>query len=440
MGFKWSWVRIPPSRPSPPPFQYPVTLKRMMFPRARFFGRCLTGSVLAAFVLACSSDSPSSPQTPESCLANEPGNGATVTAGPAGPNPEHADSDTMFRGFLVDPADPDVLYLGTERNGILRSADGGATWARLRRGLRWNDVGYPEIWSLAINPADHTRPFAATTDSPGPLYGEAYPSANAGIYRSENSGQDWTRSNCGLTNAKTSFVLYVPGAAQTMVASVQAGAPSFSNPPAAYYTGGLFRSTNGGAAWVRAAAPAAVDSMEFWQILARGNKLITYAFWDADISKNVGFLQSLDGGASWTTFAPDVRVNRYYTWDVSASGDTMFAAEPDGFAIDRSVDGGTTWTALQMDGVVSRLAISPADSRLAFYVTGEKKFYRSTDGLATRTVVLTTPDIIQSIQFAPSAPDTIYVATRGYLVYRSTDAGVTWTLRKNVRADVLNVQ
>jgi hypothetical protein len=378
---------------------------------------------------------------PVTSCGNEEGNGATVTGGPTGPNPAHSDGDTVFRGFVIDPLDALTVYLGTERNGIVRSNDGGATWTRLRSGQRWNDVRYPEIWSLAINPSDRTKLFAATTDSPGPLTGENYPSANAGIYRSENSGQTWARSNCGLTNAKTSFVLYVPGTPQTMVASVQAGAPSFTNPPAPYYTGGLFRSTNGGAAWTRAAAPASVDSMEFWQILARGNKLFTFAFWDADISKNVGFLRSLDGGASWTTFAPAVRVKRYYTWAVSASADTILAAEPSGFVIDRSIDGGATWTSLAMDGMfgtVSRVALSPANSRLVLYETGERKLLRSTDGLATSSVVLTTEDVVQEIQFAPSAPDTVYAVTRGYLVYRSTDAGLTWTLRRNVRADVLN--
>jgi photosystem II stability/assembly factor-like uncharacterized protein len=380
---------------------------------------------------------------PAPACDSDPGNGATIVAGPSAPNPSQGDNDTVFRGFLVDPLDPMILYLGTERNGILRSADGGATWTRLRQGLRWNDVGYPEIWSLAINPADRTKLFAATTDSPGPLTGP-YPSANAGLYSSENSGAAWTRRNCGLTNAKASFVLYVPGAVpggQTLVASVQAGAPSFSNPPAAYYTGGLFRSTDGGSAWTRAAAPAAADSMEYWQILARGSKLFTFAFRDADLSKNVGFLQSLDGGASWTTFAPSVRTKRYYTWAASASGDTLLAAERDGFTIDRSTNGGATWTALPMDGmqgVVSLVALSPANSRHVLYASGADKLLRSTDGMVNFTVVLSTLDIIQGIVFAPSAPDTVYAVTRGYLVYRSLDGGATWTLRRNVRQDVLN--
>jgi hypothetical protein len=408
-----------------------------------FFPRIIFLS--AVFLIACDSgNDPSGPAgAPTPVCVSDPGNGATLTSGPAGPNSAHGDNDTMFRGFLVDPVDPDVLYLGTERNGIVRSPDGGATWTRLRQGLRWNDVGYPEIWSLTMNPADRRSLFAATTDSPGPLTG-SYPSANAGLYRSPNSGETWSRSNCGLSNAKASFVLYVPTAAndgQTLVASVQAGAPSFPNPPAAYYTGGLFRSTDGGSAWTRAAAPAAADSMEYWQILARGPRLITFAFRDADISKNVGFLQSLDGGASWTPFASPVRVKRYYTWDASASGDTLLAAQLDGFTIDRSLDGGATWTALQMDGTlgaVSRVAISPADSRLVLYSTGQLKLLRSTDGLATRAVVLTTTDPVQVIAFAPSNPATVYAVTRGYLVYRSLDGGATWTLRRNVRADVLN--
>jgi photosystem II stability/assembly factor-like uncharacterized protein len=395
----------------------------------------------ALFALSCDNGSDPAPlPAPGTCAENEAGNGAAVTSGPSAPDSAHGDHDTVFRGFLVDPQDASTVYLGTERNGIVRSTDGGATWTRLRKGIRWNDVGYPEIWSLALNPADRAEIFAATTDSPGPLAG-SYPSANAGLYRSENSGEDWTRSNCWLPHAKTSNVLYVPGQVGTLVASVQAGAPSFTNPPAAYYTGGLFRSTNDGSSWTRASAPVAADSMEYWQILARGSKLVTFAFRDADLSKNVGFLRSLDGGAVWTAFAPAARLKRYYTWDVSANGDTILAAERDGFAIDRSTDGGSTWAALRTDpqhGAVSLLAISPADSRVVLYAGGSNVLVRSLDGLATRQVVLTTTDRVQGIAFAPSAPATVYAVTRGYLVYRSLDGGATWTLRRNVRADVLN--
>jgi hypothetical protein len=403
------------------------------------FGR-FAGILFAVFGLSCNSGDSTSPIV-ATCDENEPGDVAMVTDGPSGPNPAHSDHDTMFRGFLVDPLDPFKLYLGTERNGILQSSDGGDTWTRLRQGVRWNDVGYAEVWSLAMDPADHTKVLAATTDSPGPLAGGAYPSANAGIYLSTNSGAVWTRSNCGLTHAKTSFVLFVPGAPNTVVASLQAGAPSFTNPPKPYYTGGLFRSTNGGAQWARAVAPAAVDSMEFWQILARGSKLITFAFLDAELHRNVGFLQSLDGGASWTPFASAVRTKRFYTWAVSTSGDTILAGEPDAFAVDRSTDGGATWSSLPMDGMrgtVSRVAISPANSKLVFYEAGSRVLLRSTDGLATVTEVLTTPDIVQVIEFAPSAPDTMYAITRGYQVYRSLDAGVTWSLRRDIRAEVLN--
>jgi photosystem II stability/assembly factor-like uncharacterized protein len=156
----------------------------------------------------------------------------------------------------------------------------------------------------------------------------------------------------------------------------------------------------------------------------------------------VGFLKSLDGGATWAPFAPSVRTKRYYTWVASASGDTLLAAERDGFQVDRSVDGGANWTALQMDamqGTVSLLALSPANSRHVLYATGSNALVRSIDGLTTRTVVLNTADVIQGIVFAPSAPDTVYAVTRGYRVYRSVDGGATWTLRRDVRADVLNV-
>ena len=45
---------------------------------------------------------------------------------------------------------------------------------------------------------------------------------------------------------------------------------------------------------------------------------------------------------------------------------------------------------------------------------------------------------INDIVFAPSDPTIIYVAATGYLLYRSTDSGASFTLIKNIRTQVLN--
>lgn len=44
--------------------------------------------------------------------------------------------DTPFHSLIVDPSDPAVAYVGTEGNGIFKTTNGGATWTRLRNGLK----------------------------------------------------------------------------------------------------------------------------------------------------------------------------------------------------------------------------------------------------------------------------------------------------------------
>ena len=80
--------------------------------------------------------------------ANALGNGDEIISGPSGP--DGADRDNPFQSLTVYPADPNHILVGTERNGFLRSRDGGITWERLRYGLRHSGGGYPEIYDIAI--------------------------------------------------------------------------------------------------------------------------------------------------------------------------------------------------------------------------------------------------------------------------------------------------
>ena len=144
------------------------------------------------------SPAPVTGTTHEDC-GNAIGNGNEIISGPA--TPESADRDSVFRSLTVHPTDPQIVLMGTERNGILKSTDGGATWTWHRQGLRWMPgVGYPEFYDIAISPDDPNIVFAATVDSPGPVTGD-YPSAIAGIYKSVDGGETWVRKNCGLTNS-----------------------------------------------------------------------------------------------------------------------------------------------------------------------------------------------------------------------------------------------
>jgi hypothetical protein len=83
------------------------------------------------------------------------------------------------------------------------------------------------------------------------------------------------------------------------------------------------------------------------------------------------------------------------------------------------------------------VAVSPADSERVLYA-GTSILTLSTDGLDSTQVVLEAAASINDVVFAPSDPSIVYVATEGYLIYKSTDAGQSFSLMENIRNNVLN--
>ena len=73
-------------------------------------------------------------------VGNDIGNGLEIIHGPDGP--DGPDRDNPFRSLTVHPLDANTVLMGTERNGFVKSVDGGQTWTRHRLGLRHHSAGY----------------------------------------------------------------------------------------------------------------------------------------------------------------------------------------------------------------------------------------------------------------------------------------------------------
>ncbi|HET9209196.1 MAG TPA: hypothetical protein VFR03_02295, partial [Thermoanaerobaculia bacterium] len=67
---------------------------------------------------------------------------------------------TDLTALALDPVDPDVLYLGTLQRGVFKSSDGGATWAPLGTGLEGLDVRF-----LAVDPRNASALYAGTSEA-----------------------------------------------------------------------------------------------------------------------------------------------------------------------------------------------------------------------------------------------------------------------------------
>ena len=387
--------------------------------------------------------------TPGSELcSNAIGNGLELVAGPDGPL--GADADSVFRSLTVDPTDAQTVILGTERNGAVVSHDGGVTWTRSREGIRHAPEGYPEFWDIAISPHDPSLVIAATLSSPGPVAGD-WPSSSAGVYRSTDGGATWTRSNCGLTNSRITSVSFDAVDASVVVIGIEGGTPSFTPaPPEGTSLGGLFRSTDAGLTWVQVSEGTSADTNGFWRMESRASggsvgTVLTFGLAYTDLEENLGFLRSDDGGASWTALAEEHRTRQVTSFDTSLDGQTIYAHERSSFENWRSDDGGVTWSSYSHPNANGPIAVSPADRNVVLFA-GRTTLWRSTNGLTSVVQVLETgmtsngtQGVIHDIEFAASNPSVVYVATEGYLVYRSDDGGVTWSLVADVRGDVLGV-
>lgn len=168
-------------------------------------------------------------------------------------------------------------------------------------------------------------------------------------------------------------------------------------------------------------------------------------------SPSGGLWKSIDGGLSWssnTDLLPNLGVSDIAIHPNNPS--IMYIATGDRDASDtytygilKSIDGGMTWdtTGLSFDITQSyranRILIDPNNPNTLIASTREGSYgqvYRSTDAGASWSVVKTNVNFI-SMEFKPGDPNTIYAATSAApssaRFYKSIDNGLTWNIVTN---------
>ncbi len=375
------------------------------------------------------------------------GNGLEIVRGPLEPD-RPSDRDSVFYSLAVDPLNQDIIFVGTERNGIFRSIDGGATWEWLRKGIKHTEFGYPEIYFISISPlGSNIAVFAATTNGPGPLTGQY--AAGAGIYKLIHNGSTWVSSNCGLSHAGLHTVVFDNYNPNILLAALSSEQPSQSQLQGLFFPGGIFKSSDLGENWYETNTPVGNDDNEFHQIYSRGlssTTFFTYGYNFADPSLNLGFLKSTDGGENWTSFSPFGKNNQIYSFDVSSDAMVFYVYEYSDHTkwMHKSIDGGENWTT-QSGPFFGVVKVSPEDSNLVLFFGSNLpnyqsyKIYKSNDGLKSYSGVLDLQMVVLDIEFAPSNPEIVYAACEGYDIYKSTDSGDTWNKLINLRSEIINI-
>jgi uncharacterized protein (TIGR03437 family) len=305
-------------------------------------------------------------------------------------------------------------------HSIFATNDAGASWRPINNNLRALTVN-----SLAIDPTQTRTLYAATS---------------AGLYKSLDAGASWTQI---FPDAKVAMrVVIDPRTPATLFALY--GDSQMAQ---------VAKTTDGGATWQVLTAnlpppryPAPARQFGDLAVDPQHPEVV----WLTDVALgSPAIYRSTDGGAHWTSvrdFPPpfifgqgdslgggQIQIDRQNTDRVYVCCSTQLT--PSAPALFRTDDGGKTW----VEGAhapIGTPAVDPTNGA-TLYGTSGREVYRSTDAGQTWTTVPLPPyaepgssfiGFFRSPAFDPSGA--LYLTNDGGLLLRSTDGGATWTTRQ----------
>jgi hypothetical protein len=306
--------------------------------------------------------------------------------------------------IAVSPSYPGTprLWIGTYFAGMYLSNDDGATWTSSNDGMAATDIR-----SVIVHPADNTRLFAG--------YGDSISSPSPAFYRSTSSGT-WTVSNSGLNAWQLRTVLIDPTTAGTIGSTLMYGVGSgfdTSNPSSNGRNSGIYRSSDGGLTWstLNGGIPVIGATGHYAGLLRTiiaDPRSCASPPADGSVCTS-GPLRTLyvtGGGRSGTDPAPGTGphlIPRLYRVMKSTDGGVDWADSSTGLPADLVSTNGTDQTFDSVEGVTP-IVMDPSNSNILYIGT----FADAVDAAGNSA----TPQVASG-------------------VYKSTDAGASWTLASN---------
>jgi hypothetical protein len=263
----------------------------------------------------------------------------------------------IVNSLLIGGANPNILYASTARLSggciytdklFFKSTDGGVSW---------NDIANPSgggcgfFFSspvLALDP----------TDSDDLYLGGGGDCGGAWLDKSPNGGLDWRSLSNGFASTLNALVID-----PTNAATLYAATPE-----------GVFKSTNGGAAWNNAGLTTGVAALAVDRVIPG----TVYAATGGSYSDPGfhGLFKSVDGGASWASInnglAGVIDTHSSVTALAIGPDNGILYAATSGHGVYKSSDGGANWAPFN-DGLTNRdvraLTISPKAPNTLYALT-----------------------------------------------------------------------
>ena len=353
------------------------------------------------------------------------------------------------RSFAYDPASPSHIYMGTTMSWIYQSTDGGATWKRLARLGKVDDLVvdnmvidssdpktiYAGVWRLDRTDGgvyishDGGATWAASADMDGKSIRalSQAPSdpkilvagAISGVYRSSDSGVHWTQ----ITPVGNGEILKVESIAIDPVDPKTIYAGTWHLP---------WKTTDGGATWHNIKQGLIDDSDVFSIIIDPTRPSVVYASACSGIylSSTAGELfhkvQGIPSTARRTRVLMQDPTNRQVVYAGTTEG------------LYKTSDGGATWSRMTgPDVIINDVYVDPRNNKHVMLATDRSGVLTSQDASASFQATNRGFYQRQVTALLPDAkhPETIYAGVVNDKIYGGVfvtdDGGKTWTQRSS---------
>ena len=297
-----------------------------------------------------------------------------------------------FRGGRISAVSgvigqPGVFYVGTPAGGVWKTTSAGATWYPVFDSVR----SVSSIGAVEVAPSDPDVIYVGTGDLNSFLEG-----MGDGMYKSSDAGRTWRHMGLEGTQQITAILVHPRDPNLVLVAALGGFFQTQSD------ARGVFRSTDGGATWVKtlyiddktgigtlaraADTPDVIFAATRFRYLAAGARIAP----QPDTAQTrTRLYKSSDGGLTWREIVggglPPLRGRVSIAAAIGSNGQRVYLIGD--FGLYRSDDGGTSWRQMAADdkrianaqgGYNSGVYVDPknADIVYTFHVTA----YRSTDG------------------------------------------------------------
>ena len=240
-----------------------------------------------------------------------------------------------MQAIVIDPTNPSTLYVGRSMDGIYKSTDCGATWAKVSTGIGAQTMSTGRSWSMKIDP-----------DNPQTIYTiQGY--GTSGVFKTTDGGVDWTQiltpniTSVAPSGGVMGYIGMDPNDSLHLLVGWHAVcAAPFNQACYAETTdgGNTWTMRNGEASWVGGEGSSyEIISNDAWMFTSQSN----------------GAWLSQDQGTTWNQI-PNI-LGQHSLGDLyRAANGTVYHAEGNG--VFQSIDGGVTWTQVLNMGLLLGLS------------------------------------------------------------------------------------